>query len=55
MHLHWNSGDINLTVEYKAAEGLDETGLPAESYIPAEPEVPPPAPGGQTVFDADHH
>lgn len=39
----------------EAAEGLDETGLPAEGYIPGEPAGPPPAaPGGQTVFDADH-
>ncbi|KAA1469666.1 DUF500-domain-containing protein [Dentipellis sp. KUC8613] len=41
----------------EAAEGLDETGLPEEAYVPTETgehiTVHHPA-AGQTVFDADH-
>lgn len=40
----------------EAAEGLDESGVPAESYYPDGEPAPaaPAASGGQTVFDADH-
>ena len=40
----------------QAAEGLDEPGTSGEPYYPPGDAVPtaPPAPGGQTVFDADH-
>ncbi|KAG8805685.1 hypothetical protein FRC19_007717 [Serendipita sp. 401] len=43
----------------EAAEGLDESGLPAESYIPAEDPAAagsaPSAPGDHALFDADRH
>lgn len=38
----------------EAAEGLDDSGVPAESYFPPEVSTAPTAGGGQTVFDADH-
>lgn len=40
----------------EAAEGLDESGVPAESYYPDGEPAPtaPAASSGQTVFDADH-
>ena len=45
-----------MTDSFKAAEGLDESGLPAESYIPegGAAGTAPAAPGGQMVFDAGH-
>ena len=46
----------------EAAEGLDETGLPGEAYVPTADGEHVPVTGaglpgqGQTVFDAeDHH
>jgi len=48
----------------EAAEGLDESGLPAEAYLPGETgehvpvggySVAPAGSGAATVFDADHH
>ncbi|KAG8907101.1 hypothetical protein FRB99_005356 [Tulasnella sp. 403] len=46
----------------EAAEGLDESGLPADSYMPGEGGAAAPAGytvtgggHGSTVFDADHH
>jgi len=49
----------NLYEIIEAAEGLDETGLPHEAYVPDETggyriATPQGGPGGQTVFDADH-
>jgi len=38
----------------EAAEGLDETGLPENAYVPSSAGARIPVGDGQTVFDADH-
>jgi SH3 domain-containing YSC84-like protein 1 len=40
----------------EAAEGLDESGLPDDSYVPGPPgHIHVGGAGGQTVFDAEGH
>ena len=38
----------------EAAEGLDESGLPENAYVPGATGAHKPSAEGLTVFDADH-